>query len=477
MRCKTTDYTKYLMLFDIDKKPASAVAAVDDAGGQLTYGEIVYLRSELSTILPERELVFCLCENRVGALAGFLSLYDCKDVCLLLNAHIDKALLKTLDETYKPSYYWMPEAIAGASSYDKVYDYKDYVLCKTGKKAPAMHTDLSMLMTTSGTTGSPKLVRHKYGNIESNAKNVAKVFGWTPEEKGIVDLPMQYTMGLNVINSHLFAGATVLLIEVNLMSPKYWTFIKEQKGTNFTGVPFSYEILNRLRFWKMDLPNLTTMAEGGGKLSDTLFKTFADYAVNNSKRFFATFGTTETSARLAFLPPEQAATHIGSIGHAIPEGKIILVDENDNEIIEPDVEGELRYEGPNVTMGYGTCVEDLSKGDEFCGVYETGDLAKKDADGFFYIVGRKKRFLKLFGLRVSLDQSEKIISENFGGMECACTGDDNQMLIYITQKDLREDVKKLISEKTGLMTKFFDVKEIEVIPRLESGKINYKALS
>ena len=464
------------MLFDIDKKPASSLAAIDDAGGQLTYGELVALKGELVAVLPERELVFCLCENKVGALSGFLSLYDCKDVCLLLSAHIDKALLKVIDDTYGPSYYWMPQPMVEESGYEKVYDYKGFVLCKTGKKAPAMHPELSMLMTTSGTTGSPKLVRHKYGNIESNAKNVAKVFGWTSEERGIIDLPMQYTMGLNVINSHLYAGATVLLIEANLMSPKYWSFIKEQKGSNFTGVPFSYEILSRLRFAKMDLPHLTTMAEGGGKLSDTLFKTFADYAVEKGKRFFATFGTTETSARLAFLPPEQAATHIGSIGHAIPEGKLILVDENGNEIIDADVEGELRYEGPNVTMGYGTCVEDLTKGDEFCGVYETGDLAKKDADGFFYIVGRKKRFLKLFGLRVSLDQSEKIIKEQFD-IECACTGDDNQMLIYITQGDLKEEVKKLISEKTNLMAKFFDVRVISEIPRFESGKINYKALA
>ena len=464
------------MLFDIDKKPASSMAAIDDAGGQLTYGDLVDLRGILSAVLPERELVFCLCENKVGALAGFLSLYDCKDVCLLLNSHIDKALLKVLDETYGPSYYWMPENMVEECGYEKVYDYKGFVLSKTGKKAPAMHPELSMLMTTSGTTGSPKLVRHKYGNIESNAKNVAKVFGWTPEERGIIDLPMQYTMGLNVINSHLYAGATVLLIEANLMSPKYWSFIREQKGSNFTGVPFSYEILNRLRFWKMDLPHLTTLAEGGGKLSDMLFRTIADFAVEKGKRFFATFGTTETSARLAFLPPSEAATHIGSIGYAIPEGKLILVDENGNEIDEADVEGELRYEGPNVTMGYGTCVEDLAKGDEFCGMYETGDLAKKDSDGFFYIVGRKKRFLKLFGLRVSLDQSEKIISENFGGIECACTGDDNQMLIYITQEDLKEEVKKLISDKTGLMAKSFDVRVINEIPRFESGKINYKAL-
>ena len=463
------------MLFDIDKKPASSMAAIDDAGGQLTYGEIASFGEALSKTLPERELVFCLCENRVGALAGFLSLYDCKDVCLLLSAKIDKGLLDTLYETYKPSYFWMPESKTKEFEYEKICELKGYVLCKTGNKTPEMNTSLSMLMTTSGTTGSPKLVRHKYGNIESNAKNVAQVFGWTPEERGIIDLPMQYTMGLNVICSHLYAGATVLLIEVNLMSPKYWSFIKEQKGTNFTGVPFSYEILNRLRFGRMELPYLTTMAEGGGKLSDTLFKTFADMMAEKGKRFFATFGTTETSARLAFLPPEQATTHIGSIGQAIPKGKLILVDENGNEITESGVDGELRYEGPNVTMGYGTCVEDLMRGDEFCGVYATGDIARKDEDGFYYIVGRKKRFLKLFGLRVSLDQSEKIIKDSLG-IECACTGDDSKMLIYITQQGKAEEVRNLIAEKTGLMAKSFEVREIESIPRFESGKINYKEL-
>lgn len=463
------------MLFDIERKPASSVAAIDDAGGQVTYGELVSLRNEMATVLPARELVFCLCENRVGALAGFLALYDCKDVCLLLSAKIDKELLDTLYETYCPSYFWMPENKCEESSYKTVFNYKGYALCKTGNEAPAMHSDLSFLMTTSGTTGSPKLVRHKYGNIESNAKNVAEVFGWPVTERGIIDLPMQYTMGLNVINSHLYAGATVLLLEANLMNPKYWNFIKEQKGSNFTGVPFSYEILNRLRFWKMDLPYLTTLAEGGGKLSDTLFMTFADNAAEKGKRFFATFGTTETSARLAYLPPEDATTHIGSIGKAIPEGKLILVDENGKEITEADVEGEMLYEGPNVTMGYATSLEDLANGDEFCGVYETGDLAKKDADGYYYIVGRKKRFLKLFGLRVSLDQSEKIISEHFG-IECACAGDDTKMKIYITDERLKEEVRQLISDKTGLKTSFFEVKVIEAIPHFESGKINYRAL-
>lgn len=464
------------MVFDIDKKPEASLAAIDDSGGSLTYGEIVSLRTNLSKVLLERELVFCLCENEVGALAGFVALYDCHDVCLLLSAHIDSGLLDSLYETYQPSYFWMPESKLIDKKTEKVFQYKGFALYKTGFKAPAMHPDLSMLMTTSGTTGSPKLVRHKYGNIEHNAKNVSYLFGWSSEERGIIDLPMQYTMGLNVINSHLYAGATVLLVSANLMSPNFWSFIKEKKGTNFTGVPFSYEILNRLRFQRMDLPYLTTLAEGGGKLSDSLFTSFANYAEENGKRFFATFGTTETSARLAYLPPECATTHIGSIGKAIPDGTLTLVDENGQEILDAEVDGELRYEGPNVTMGYGTCIKDLAKGDEFCGVYETGDIAKKDADGFFYIVGRKKRFLKLFGLRVSLDQSERIISNQLG-IDCACSGDDTKMRIYITEESLKEDVKVLISEKTGLKTSCFEVIVIKSIPHFESGKINYKELN
>ena len=464
-----------MMLFNIDQKNVSALAAIDDAGGQLTYGELVGFAKTISGILPKRELVFCLCENSVGSLAGFVALYDNRDVCLLINADIDRELLDNLRRIYHPSCLWIPECKTVDFGAEILFRFKGYVLCRTEDKAPALHPELSLLMTTSGSTGSPKLVRHKYGNVESNARNVANAFGWTSDERGIVDLPMQYTMGLNVICSHLYEGATVLLVKANLTQTKFWQFIKEEKGTNFTGVPFSYEILSRLRFWKMDLLHLNTLAEGGGKLSDSLFKTFADYAIENRKRFFATFGTTETTARLAFLPPEEATTHIGSIGRAIPEGKIYLADANGKEIKGVDVEGELVYEGPNVTMGYALSVEDLTIGDEFCGTYHTGDIAKRDGDGCYYIVGRMKRFLKFFGLRVSLDQCERIITEHFG-IDCACTGDDSKMRIYITKEDHNDAVKMLISEKTGLISTLFEVRCVEAIPRLDSGKINYKQL-
>lgn len=461
------------MIFGIDRQSPSHEAIVDDKGIRLTYGELAGFIREMAGCLGERELAFCLCDNSAGALAGFLALYDHKVVCLLLNAAIDPDLLRALDDTYRPSYYWLPDGKAGDR--ESVFSAFGYRLCRTGREVSGMHPDLSMLMTTSGTTGSPKLVRHKYGNIEDNARNVASVFGWQPDDRGICDLPMQYTMGLNVINSHLYAGSTVLMVSENLMSPKFWSFIKTEKGTDFTGVPYSYEILNRLRFTRMDLPHLRTFAEGGGKLSDALFQWISSYAEQSGKRFFATFGTTETSARLAFLPPEMAVSKTGSIGKAIPEGRLYIVDDAGCEIPVPDVEGELVYEGPNVTMGYAECLEDLLLGDVLRGVYHTGDIAVRDSDGCFYIAGRKKRFLKLFGLRISLDQSERIISESMG-IECACTGDDAQMRIFVTDEKVKDEVKRLIAEKTGLISSSFVVHVVEAFPRLESGKIDYRSL-
>ena len=463
------------MIFDIDKKNEKSIAVIDDGGITLTYGDLVDFCKELKLILPERELVFCLCRNSAPSLAGYVALYDNKDVTLLLNANIERGLYDNLFEIYKPSYIWCPKEMAADLNADIVIEHRGYILGRTQYTRPVLYEDLSLLMTTSGTTGSPKLVRYKYGNIEMNAQNVAKAFEWTSEEKAICDLPMQYTMGLNVINTHLYVGATVLLISTHLLSSKFWEFVKKHKATNFTGVPYSYEILSKLKFIRMDLPDLTTLAEGGGRLSDNLFEQFANYAEMNNKRFVATFGTTETSARLAFLPANMATIKCGSIGFALPGGVITLFDEDGKEITEPNVEGELCYRGPNVTLGYAECSEDLIKGDEFRGEYKTGDVAYKDKDGCHYVVGRKKRFLKIFGLRISLDQCEKIISEEYA-IESACSGDDDRLRIYITDESLGDSVKKLISRKTGLTSSVLTVRIVSEIPKNDSGKINYKKL-
>ena len=463
------------MFLNLEKHDQRKTAIKDDSGYSVTYGEIIRTIQEFDSLKLPRSIVFCLCENCAGALLGYMAFENNKQVPLLLSAGMDSELRCNLEQTYLPSFYWIPKTKEKEIDGVKIYEAYGYVLLKTKNDPYPLNDKLSMLLTTSGSTGSPKLVRHKYGNLEANAENVAKVFNWSTEEVGICDLPMNYTMGLNVINSHLFAGASVLMIKANLMDPEFWKFIKINKGTSFCGVPFSYEVMRRIGFDQMDLPDLYTLAEGGGKLTDKMFTWIATYAKNSGKRFCATFGTSETSARMAFLDPERALEKIGSMGKAIPQGELFLIDEAQSD--DGTVIGELGYRGPNVTMGYALCKEDLMKDDEFCGEYHTGDIAKRDTEGFYYIVGRKGRFLKLFGLRVSLDETERILKTQFPDIDFVCTGDDKQMTIFCTNAEIKNEIIPYISGKTNLFHSAFKVVVIDKIPRNEYGKVKFSELN
>ena len=463
------------MFLDINKHDKSKTAVKDNENNSLTYGELSEQVEAFSHLLRPRSIIFMLCKNTVGSLVGYLGFVEGNSVPLMLSSKIERELLDELIYEYSPAYLWIPSKLVNEFSYPVRFEKYGFSLLETGNEVYPINDQLPLLMTTSGSTGSPKLVRYKKGNLEVNARNVAKAFGWTVDERPVCDLGMQYTMGLNVINTHLYVGATILLTTYNLMSGDFWDYVKNEKVTNFTGVPFSYDILNRLHFDRMDLPYLKTLSEGGGKLTNERFMQLAKYAKANNKRFIASFGTTETSARMACLPADLALSKTGSIGRAIPEGELFLVDSDGKVLTEPEAEGELCYRGPNVTMGYAVKREELQKGDDFNGEYHTGDLARRDIDGCYFITGRMSRFLKLLSYRISLDQCERMIQEEFG-IECACAGTDQRMDIFITDNSKQKEVIDFICEKTNLFKSLFKIYVISEIPRNDSGKIIYKKL-
>lgn len=463
------------MFLNIDRQPRDAVAMKDNEGHTLTYGALTDEIQGFYAGCERRAVAFILCKNTVGSMLGYLSLVERDVVPLMLSSKIDDELLQTFLTTYTPAYLWAPEEFEERFACDTLFRRFGYVLLRTGNECYPIHDQLQLLMATSGSTGSPKLVRYKRGNLEANAKNVAAAFGWSAAERPVCDLGMQYTMGLNVINTHLYVGATLLLTTHNLMSSDFWDYIRDERATNFTGVPFSYDIFARLHFEKMELPYLTTLSQGGGKLTDARFHWLAEYAQRTGKRFLASFGTTETSARMCVLPAEYAMSKTGSIGRAIPEGELFLIDADGNVLTEPEAEGEMCYRGPNVTMGYAICRDDLQKDDEWHGEYHTGDLARRDADGCYYVTGRMSRFLKLLSYRISLDQCERLIQDRFN-IECACAGTDQRMEIYITDAAQVKAVQDFICDKTGLFRSLFNVHVIETIPRNDTGKIRYKEL-
>ena len=312
--------------------------------------------------------------------------------------------------------------------------------------------------------------------MEASALNISTFFELKSEDRPVLVLPLYYTMGLSVVFSHLYVGATVLATDLSMTQREFWTFLKERKATSFTGVPYSFEILRMMRFFKMDLPDLELLTQGGGKLSRELNLQFVEYAQQTGKRWIATYGQTEGTARMAYLPPEYALSKCGSIGKAVPNGELFLIDSEGQLVKESHREGELCYRGRNVTLGYALCKEDLALGDERKGCLKTGDLAYRDDDGFYYIVGRTGRFLKLYGMRVGLDECEQIVRAAFP-VECACVGTDAKMIVYITNVQLAGLVKGELVEKTGIVASAFEVRIISEIPRNRVGKVLYSQLN
>ena len=463
------------MVYNLLQKDYDSIALVDDCGYSLTYKELNDFCSSFYSFINKRTLIFLLVDNSVGGAAGYFSAIENKIVALMLDPDMDTVLLEELIKEYSPEYLWVPKRKIDQFKYRIIGEMLNFLLLKTDLESPLMSADLSLLLSTSGSTGSPKLVRHSYNNIIANASNVSISFQISKNDRAMASLPLYFTQGLSVLSSYIYSGATVILTNYALTQKEFWEFFKEQKVSIFTGVPYSYEILRKIRFFRMSLPDLNVLSQGGGRLSDDLFQQITEYASKNGKKFVATYGATETTSRMAFLSADMSSKKCGSIGKSIANGKITLIDDNGLEIRTSNVIGEVVYQGENVTLGYAECKEDLQKDDERNGIYYTGDLAKYDEEGYIYIVGRKKRFLKLYGYRVSLDEMERMIKNEFR-CECACVGTDKKMRIYITDQSLSEKILTYVYEKTKIHLSAFEVIYLDLIPKNSTGKILYANL-
>lgn len=454
------------------------IAVITENGEKITYEQLNKYCRELTDQIGKRCLVFNLCKNEIGSLVGYIGFLNAGIVPVMLKADLDDELLSECINTYKPDFLHVPLDIAQKfKDCEKVYTHLDYALLKTPyNNVFELNDELALLLTTSGSTGSPKLVRQSYKNIRANTASIIKYLEIDEKERAITTLPMNYTYGISIINTHLMAGASLVLTEKGLMQKEFWQQLKESEATSFGGVPYTYEMLDRLRFFRMQLPFLTTLTQAGGKLAPVLHEKFAKWAQENNKKFVVMYGQTEATARMSYLPPEKAVEKYGSMGIAIPGGKFSLIDVNGIDITEPETVGELVYEGDNVTLGYAENGTDLKKGDERGGRLVTGDMAKFDKDGFFYIVGRKKRFLKIFGNRVNLDETERMIKSNFSNIDCACCGKDDMMSIFLTDSVYNERVLNFMTLKTGLNRAAFKIHDIDEIPKNEAGKTLYKEL-
>ena len=465
------------MLADNIKKMAGRAVLQTDQGEHFLYRELGACIEQMRLVLESRTLVCCLANNSIGSIAGYLALMEAKVVPMLLDVDVDPALLQGLLRHYEPRYLWKPKGClaAGLDKAVALFTLGDYELVTYASRVVPLHPDLGLLLSTSGSTGSPKLVRLSYRNVRANAASIADYLGLTCDERPITTLPAHYSYGLSVINSHVHVGATILVTNTSVMQREFWTFAKTARASSIAGVPYTYEMLRRLRFFSMDLPDLRTMTQAGGKFARDRIDEFVKFAKDQQKIFVVMYGQTEATARMSYLPFDKAEEKLGSVGVAIPGGEFLLVDDAGVPIVEPEVTGNLLYRGPNVSMGYAECAQDLSLGDVRRGVLDTGDLASRDADGFYFLQGRKSRFVKVFGNRIGLDEIESLTKQVTP--DCACTGVDDLISVFVTEDGLREPIRAFLADKTGLNRRAFEVRVVQSIPKNSSGKIQYGSLS
>jgi len=462
------------MIFGIEKWQDDCPAFISEDGSITDYGTVRELCASIGHALTGRSLIFCLCRNSIASVCGYLGIIESGSCVLLLGGKIDREQLEKLTELYRPSYFWRP--VSDEMPREPVYAAEGYGLYATGLESPALHPDLALLLSTSGSTGSPKLIRLSRTNLESNAAQIAEYLELGQSERPITMLPMQYTFGLSVINSHLHAGACTLLTDKSIVQQEFWDFRRKYGGTSLSGVPYTYEILHRIHFMQRDdIDGITSMIQAGGHLPVELQESFGKWAQERGIRFYVMYGQTEATARMSYLPWQKCLEKIGTIGIAVPGGRFELRDAYDNVIDESEVTGELVFYGPNVSLGYATGPDDLKSPDDNKGMLRTGDMAMRDRDGYYVIKGRKNRFVKLYGIRVGLDECENILKGLDEDALFACEGTDDRLVIF-TDSPKYKEADAYLAERIGINARAFESRYIAKIPVKDTGKTDHGKL-
>jgi acyl-CoA synthetase (AMP-forming)/AMP-acid ligase II len=337
--------------------------------------------------------------------------------------------------------------------------------CLRTRAEPAIHSDLALLLSTSGSSGSPKCVRLTLAAVEANASQIVTALAIGRDERAPTSLPLSYSYGLSVLNSHLAAGAAVILTSESLAMRPFWRIMAEHGGTSLAGVPASYEMLRRLDLDQLAPQSLRTLTQAGGALAPSLIERFHGFVTRRGGRFFVMYGQTEATARISVLAAADLPGRIGAVGRALPGGDLSI----------DAVSGHIRYRGPNVMMGYAECRDDLALGDVLGGELDTGDLGRLDSDGILWITGRDKRIAKIAGLRIGLDEVE-VLATAFGHAGVIDGG--TWLGVALAETDLPQRAERHdFARRLGLHSSQLRWLAVDAMPLTATGKIDYPALA
>jgi acyl-CoA synthetase (AMP-forming)/AMP-acid ligase II len=423
---------------------------------ELTYRELAdEVASAAADLGAERRLVLVETRNELSTLVAYLGALAAGHVVMLLPAESDHDAVITI---------YGPDVIVRGGSIEHQH-----------RPAHRMHPDLALLLSTSGSTGSPKLVRLSKGNLCANAESIAQYLDIRETDRAATTLPMSYCYGLSVIHSHLLRGAGLVLTDRSVVDDEFWASFTRHRGTTFAGVPHTFDLLERIGFDGSAVPDLRYVTQAGGRLAPAQVREFATLGEQHGWKLFVMYGATEATARMAYLPAELALEHPTCIGLPIPGGAFDLepsAGTYDGQRDGFDV-GELVYRGPNVMMGYAGNRGDLALA---CTVdaLRTGDIARRHPNGLYEVVARSGRFLKMYGLRIDLQRIEESLRDR--GVSAICTDYDGRLVVAAAARPDGCDVHRIAASASGLPAAAVRVVDVDAIPLLPTGKPDYQGL-
>ncbi|MDC7692824.1 AMP-binding protein [Asticcacaulis sp. DXS10W] len=439
------------------------VLAVDDFGSVLTYTQASQAAQKWRAMLGEgKKLVLLLCRNTCPALEAYIGLVSAGYATMLIGADTAYQALEDIKQRYLPDVIIIPD------------DNRLSVEVTDVPSEMPVHPDVAVLLSTSGSTGTPKFAQFSHSALYANAEAIKTYLALTSQEHPMVHLPMHYSYGMSVINSHILAGATLILSEKSVMEPGFWARMNQENATSLSGVPFHYEILLRLGVDRKAPASLRTLTQAGGRLAPQHVTRVAELAQSKGWQFFVMYGQTEAGPRISYVPPEHIVEKPGTIGRPIPNVQIELRDDTGSEITATNEEGEMVVHSPSIMMGYAQNRSDLNNGDTLKGRLVTGDLAKRDEEGYLTITGRKSRFIKLQGNRISLEDVERRLDE--AGHKVVCVGEDDRLYVALEGALETEGTRNAIGILFQFPIRYVKVVSVAQYPRTSSGKLMYKRL-
>ena len=293
-------------------------------------------------------------------------------------------------------------------------------------------------------------------------------------------LPVSYVYGLSVVNSHLLAGGSLLLPTGSMFQRGYWDFLEACGVTSFCGVPYTYEILDWLRILSRPWKKLRLLTQAGGAMSRDMKQKLLEWIYDRRHQGITThlavmYGQTEATARMSTFFLDQHPDKLDSVGRAVPGG-VFQIKNGDHTGA-----GDIYYRGANVCLGYVMERADLSENAaiwrQSAGLLDTGDVGRLDDEGYLYITGRKKRFIKCNGVRISLDELERSIENRWKvPVVCIAKVSNEQLTLFIRTEDFgnldRVELEGYLRQ-LGITKGQCQVRKVREFHYCDNGKIDY----